>query len=89
MSKIISKLTMSMNTRKLSKVLSMVSKHTQTIADDLEEMDLKGCPECGSFDYRIEHEVDGKDNHYNVVICTECGFEYTRYNDVVDLLYRK
>ena len=63
------------NTRKLSKVLRIFSNHAESIADELEHMNLNGCPDCGSFDFRIEQEFE---NGIDAVKCMECGCDYAR-----------
>jgi|LGOV01.1.fsa_nt_gb predicted nucleic acid-binding Zn-ribbon protein len=83
------KLELNMNTRRMTKIIDMFIKHAESFSNDLKEMDEKGCPECGSYDYRIEDEINRDNKDFEGVICLECGHRYVRLDGKTELLNRK
>lgn len=86
------KLTLNISTRKITKVIDVFTKHMAGISEELKEMDNRGCPKCGSFEYREEHRINdvGKHKYVTDGKCLECNHEYIKTDKgEVELLSRR
>lgn len=60
-----------MNTDSMQRKLRAISKHTEALANELEEIDKDRCPVCGVAIHRTTYFVDGIEAN-SVTVCPKC-----------------
>lgn len=76
--KTIGEMMIGMNTRKLSKTFKIFSAALDKAAEEMIEMDLKGCPECGSRENELLERIENAKPfmYLDCVLCCECNKEF-------------
>lgn len=68
-------ISVNINTNKLQAQLKVIAKHTQALAEELEQIETEACPDCGTPGEKIKVIADdvAVAEHYE---CLNCGCKY-------------
>ncbi|MEK5524130.1 hypothetical protein [Heyndrickxia sp. FSL W8-0423] len=70
-------LTIDVNSKIMSAKLKAIAKHTQALADELEQIDKSICPSCGELLDTNDFYADSKLIH-TMKDCPSCGYSLRR-----------
>lgn len=65
----------SINTNKLQDQLRAISKHAEALADELEQIEMEECPDCGARGNKMTVHADDAPV-YESYECPNCGCRY-------------